>query len=413
MKITFLLAWAYGMGGLVRTTVNTANHFAEQGHDVKLITFFRHRDEPFFDIRSDVEIETLLDTRKNVQLGKVEAWERARPSILTPRTEQYHDKITLRGDLMLARAMRSLDADVLISTRPAFNLAAAMWAPKHTLLIGQDHLNYTNHDGALRWQMKQWYPRLDAMVTLTEADRADYQRLLQDAPTTVRAIGNAVTRGPHPQTTQTENVVVTAGRLSGQKRYDHMITAFAEVVAARPEWTLRIFGDGTSGKKLQALINDLGVGDHIKLMGRTTDTEGEFAKASIMAMSSRLEGFPMVILEAFACGLPVVSYDCPRGPGEMITTGHDGLVVKNSDPHALAEGLLQLIDDPELRRTMSKNALATAERNSIDVVGARWEELFAELRTNRAKRPARPIRAVVKRRVKHAIPRRAPRAQWT
>ena len=325
---------------------------------------------------------------------------------MVPRSEPYFDKITLRGDVMLARTLRRLDADVLISTRPAFNLAAAMWAPRHTITVGQDHLNFTKHDKDLRWQMKQWYPRLDAMVALTDADRADYAKLLAGAPTTVRAIGNAVTAGPHPVSAQTEPVVVAAGRFVGQKRYDHLVRAFAIVAAQRPDWTLRIYGSGSTHAKVAQLIADLGVEANVTLMGRTNDIDSAFAKASIMAMSSRYEGFPMVILEAFGCGLPVVSYDCPRGPAEMITSGYDGLIVKNSSPTALAAGLLKLIDDDELRRRMSANALVTAERNSMAHVGHQWDELFAELRAKHGKRPPWPVLPIARRRVRRFDPRR-------
>ena len=410
MKISFLLTWAYGMGGLVRTTVNTANHFAEQGHEVRLITFLRHADEPFFPIRPDVEIQPLLDIRPGAERGRFEAWARSRPSVLTPAEETFAQHITLYGDYALARTLRSLDADVLITTRPIYNLAAAMWAPRHTLTIGQDHLNYTKHDRALRWQMKQWYPRLDAMVTLTDADRRDYQKLLSSAPTTVQAIGNAVSAGPHPRTTQTEPVVVAAGRLTGQKRFDHLIRAFAVVAQSRPDWSLRIFGDGPSTASLGALITELGVGDHVALMGRTSDTEGEFARGSIMAMSSRYEGFPMVILEAFACGLPVVSYRCPRGPAEMITDGVDGLLIDNGKVDQLADGLLALIRDDDRRREMSANALVTAQRHSIEVVGAQWMQLFDELRASRGRRPGRPLKRVVRRRLRDLRRQRTPAA---
>lgn len=90
----------------------------------------------------------------------------------------------------------------------------------------------------------------------------------------------------------------------------------------------------------------------------TDDMEGELAKASILAMSSRAEPFGMTIIEAFACGVPVVAFDCPRGPREIITDGVDGLLVPPEDVGALAETLIRLIDDEELRRTMSANARA-------------------------------------------------------
>ncbi len=405
MKITFLLAWAYGMGGLVRTTVNTANHFAELGHDVTLLSFFRHRDEPFFSIRSDVTIRSLMDIRNDARLGRVEAWQRSRPSILTPKMEPYHEQITLRGDYVLWSSLRSLDADVLITTRPAFNLAGAMWAPRRTIVVGQDHLNFTKHHRGLRRKMREWYPRLDAMVALTAADRRDYEKLLAGAPTTVRAIGNAAPAGPHPRSRQEDRVVVAAGRYTGQKRFSHLIKAFAEVVAERPDWRLRIYGGGHEEGMLRELVEEHGLCNNVFIMGRTTDTMGEFAKGSIMAMSSRYEGFPMVILEAFACGLPVVSYDCPRGPGEMITSGHDGLVVQDGNVSALAAGLLQLINDDELRRKLSHNAIETAQRNGIAQVGAQWLELFDELRASRTPRPRRPFGRAVRRRVRAVLPR--------
>ena len=411
MKITFLLAWAYGMGGLVRTTVNTANHLAELGHDVTLLSFFRHRDEPFFLIRPEVSIRSLIDLRDGARPGRVQTWQRSRPSVLTPKAEPYHNRITLRGDYLLWRSLRSLDADVLITTRPAFNIAAAMWAPRRTVVVGQDHLNFTQHHPGLRRTMREWYPRLDAMVALTAADRRDYESLLAGAPTTVRAIGNAVPAGPHPRSRQEERVVVAAGRYTGQKRFSHLIKAFAEVVAERPDWRLRIYGGGHEERMLRGLVEEHELHNNVVIMGRTTDTLGEFAKGSIMAMSSRYEGFPMVILEAFACGLPVVSYDCPRGPGEMITSGHDGLVVQDGNVRALAAGLLHLINDDELRRKMSRNAIETAQRNGIEHVGAQWLELFDELRASRTRRPPRPFRTAVGRRLRASLPR-APQRRY-
>jgi glycosyltransferase involved in cell wall biosynthesis len=413
LKIAFLMVWAYGMGGLVRTTVNTANHFAAEGHDVTLLSFFRHMDEPFFEIDERVTIRTLMDIRKSAKFGRVEKWQRSRPTILTPKQETLYAKITLRGDYVLWRALRSLDADVLITTRPAFNIAAAMWAPKKTVVIGQDHLNYTKHNPRLRWQMREWYPRLDAMVTLTDADRQDYDRLLNGA-TTIRAIGNAIPAGPHPRSTGLEHTVVAAGRFAGQKQFQHLVKAFKEVVEQRPDWLLRIYGDGEMQAQLRSLIEEQELGDNVFLMGRTKDIEEEFAKASIMAMSSKYEGYPMVILEAFACGLPVVSYECPRGPAEMITSTHDGLLVENGSPHALAQGLLQLINDEELRLKMGENALDTAARHRIDDIGQQWHDLFAELQTNRRRRPSRPFQRAIRRRIDRALPwSRQRKVRWS
>jgi glycosyltransferase involved in cell wall biosynthesis len=106
-------------------------------------------------------------------------------------------------------------------------------------------------------------------------------------------------------------------------------------------------------------------------------------EASIFALSSRFEGFPMVLLEAMSVGLPVVSFDCPTGPREIVEDGRNGLLVPEADVDALAAALIRMIEDDELRRRCSKGALETAERYSIEAIGARWDELIEWLSHDR------------------------------
>ena len=129
--------------------------------------------------------------------------------------------------------------------------------------------------------------------------------------------------------------VVAAGRLAPVKRYDLLITAFAKVGAARPDWRLRIYGGGdASATKLRALIDELGLYNHVFLMGPANPIEPEWAKGSIAAVTSSLESFGMTIVEAMRCGLPVVATDCPHGPGEIIDNGVDGRLVPVGDADA-------------------------------------------------------------------------------
>jgi glycosyltransferase involved in cell wall biosynthesis len=115
-------------------------------------------------------------------------------------------------------------------------------------------------------------------------------------------------------------------------------------------------------------------------MGPTRDMEGELAKASLHVITSRFEGFGMTIVEAFGCGVPVVAFDCPQGPREIITPGHDGLLVPDGDVDAFAEALLSLIDSPDELRRLADNARETARRYDIAAVADRWDEVFADLR---------------------------------
>jgi glycosyltransferase involved in cell wall biosynthesis len=224
--------------------------------------------------------------------------------------------------------------------------------------------------------MRWGYRRLDALAVLTEGDQADYGRLLAEARTRVVRIPNALTELEGDRSDVANPVVIAAGRLVRQKGFDLLIEAFERVARERPGWTLRIFGSGRQRERLRRMIVDRDLSDHVHLMGRTTRLGHEFSRASIFALSSRFEGFGMVIVEAMSKGLPVVSFDCPRGPSEIIDDGRSGLLVPNGDVDALAAALIALIDDEPARRRMGDAALATAARYDGEAIGRMWDELI-------------------------------------
>ncbi|GAA3070274.1 hypothetical protein GCM10020000_63460 [Streptomyces olivoverticillatus] len=173
--------------------------------------------------------------------------------------------------------------------------------------------------------------------------------------------------------------MIAAGQLAPAKRYDVLIRAFEKVVAERPDWRLRIYGAGAERAKLRALIDKRGLYNHVYLMGPATPLEPEWVKGSIGAVTSSLESFGMTIVEAMRCGLPVVSTDCPHGPGEIIDNGVDGLLVPVGKVDEIAAGLLKLINDDELRKSMGERALENSARFDPDRVAGRYEELFTDL----------------------------------
>jgi glycosyltransferase involved in cell wall biosynthesis len=240
-------------------------------------------------------------------------------------------------------------------------------------------MNVAAHAPALTRAIRRHYPRLDALAVLTRDDERDYGELLAGARTRLARIPNALPPLDGGLSDGSAKLVAAAGRLNPQKGFDLLIAAFAQVVEQAPDWRLVIHGGGAERDRLRELIFAHGIHEHVGLPGPTRTLGEELAKASLFALSSRFEGFGMVIVEAMSKGLPVVSFDCPRGPAEIITPGRDGLLVAAEDVDALAAALLELIGDEERRRAMANRALETARRYSLDAVGREWDALLADL----------------------------------
>jgi glycosyltransferase involved in cell wall biosynthesis len=195
----------------------------------------------------------------------------------------------------------------------------------------------------------------------------------------VRRIPNALPLLDGGVSSLDSRVVVAAGRLTGQKGFDLLIRAWASVVESAPEWKLRIYGGGPLRGELERLVTSLGLSSSVSLMGATKQMGEELARGSLFALSSRFEGFGMVLVEAMSKGLPVVSFDCPRGPSEIVSDGVDGLLVPAEDVDGLARALVSLMGDEARRRSFGAAALQKSRRYSAEEIGARWDELLDSL----------------------------------
>ncbi|MEV4251710.1 glycosyltransferase family 4 protein [Spirillospora sp. NPDC049652] len=374
MKITFLLHSAYEMGGTFRSNIILANHLADR-HQVEIITVLRCCEEPFYRVDARVRVRTMVDVRGRSGVCR---WLDRCSSRLICRADPRRREVPLRGDPRLWRALRALRTDVLIATRSGLNLLAARLTPRGVVVVGREHRNFGFHDTAMLEQIGRWYPRLDALATRTESDRRDYAQMLGGAVPVVALPGEL---GPRRRlrSSQDQRVVVAAGRFDPVKRYDLLIRAFARVRAAHPDWTLRLYGGGALEADLRALADRLGLGAGVQFMGHANDIEAVLVQASILAVSSDNEGFGRTIVEAFGCGVPAVSFDCPRGPREIIMPGRTGLLVPPGDIDALGTALIELIDNDRLRRDMAGNAFEAARQYDIDILGERWGALLTGL----------------------------------
>lgn len=382
MHISFLLHNAYGVGGTIRTTFNLAKALAEH-HDVEIVSVFRHRDEPTMCAPDGVSLRHLVDLRGKSPGYEGDAPGHDRPARIFPRSEGRYGQYSRLTDSRIGRHLATLEADVVVGTRPGLNVHIARQARSGPVRVGQEHLTLDSHGRRLRWELAHRYRLLDAVTTVTEADARAYRTGLRLPGVRIDAVPNCVPRSSVAPADSTGKWVIAAGRLTQVKRYDLLVRAFAKVVAVRPDWRLRIHGagDATGNEKeaLRALIEEYGLYNHVFLMGPTDPLEPEWVKGSLAAVTSSLESFGMTIVEAMRCGLPVVATDCPHGPGEIIHDGVDGRLVPPGDVDAIAAGLLGLIGDDALRRHTGRAALAASARFDPARIAARHEDIFTEL----------------------------------
>ena len=172
--------------------------------------------------------------------------------------------------------------------------------------------------------------------------------------------------------------IICAGRYAPQKGYDLLLETWRQLASDYRDWHLFIFGNGDR-TPYQRIVDRLGLGNCVHLMDATPNIAEEFSHSSLYVMSSRFEGFPLVLGEAMSCGLPCVSFDCPHGPRDIIRDGEDGLLVENGNIQKLAHALQQLMDSEEKRKEMGLNAKKNILRYSPESIMSLWITLFRNL----------------------------------
>lgn len=223
--------------------------------------------------------------------------------------------------------------------------------------------------------------KFDSFVVLTEEDA----EMWGDVPN-IKVIPNAAKFISSGYSSCQNKRVIAVGRLDYQKSFDRLIEAWALVQQTDKysDWCLDIFGQGEWRDMLQQMIDERGLQDRVTLNKPTKDIAKEYAGSSMLVMSSHYEGFPMVMIEAMVCGLPVVTFDYKCGPRDIIDHEANGLLVKDGDIEGFANALMRLMDDDELRQKMGETARLVVDRYSEEKVMSKWQELFNTLAKRRA-----------------------------
>ena len=376
-KIVYCTPALYMAGGVERVLTLKANYFADHfGYDITII-LTEGEDKPLFYPLSD-KVKVV-----NLNIGFEELWTCSFiKKIFVYLKKQYLFKKLLKQELMRIRP----DITVSLLRREINFITSIKDGSKKK---GELHINrahYRNFEGKDANALKNLFSkfwmnsllsklqRLDRLVVLTEKDREAWVEL-----NNVIAIPNPLSLSPVKKSDLSKKRVIAIGRYCHEKGYDNLLQAWAIVQDKCPEWQLAIYADGDR-TLYEEMRDELHIdSDRCFLNGRTSDVISEFVNSSIAVCSSRFEGFGMVIAEAMACGLPVVSFDCPWGPRAIISDGEDGLLVENGNVDKLAEALIMMIQHPEQRKSMADRAIGNVQRFKIDQIAEQWKSLFETL----------------------------------
>lgn len=381
MRITLVINSLEG-GGAERVAATMANYWAERGREVAILTthfgdasscYGLHPRVTHLDLSSPRFDSLPTDLKVIVPLvGLISACSPPERTVLTPTVTYI---LKLRGAILSTRP------DLVISYIDRTNicvLSATHGLGLPVIVSEQCDPNETFIGEGWELLRRRLYPQASYVIVLTEESLSYFSSV---AGIRGRIIPNALTPdvfSSSDELPQQKNgkTLLAMGRLDDLKGFDVLLSAFALVANKNPDWTLEIVGEGMARPHLESCVQEHGLGERVRMPGFTRRPFDAMRRADLFVLSSLEEGFGNVLVEAMACGLAVVSFDCPSGPRHIIRDGIDGVLVPPRDARAMAAALDHLMRDEAERQRLAANAPDVRERFGVERVMGMWEELI-------------------------------------
>lgn len=344
-RLIFVTRGLHDKGGIERVTSYIASLLSSDEREIEIICL-QKKGVPCYPISSRVKITYLSDLKGCGRIGKL---------------RNYYKK-------------RQPDLIILVGS----NRSLSHWLPTRGFRCATwEHFNTLYHAHPLHTLDRFLATRMGWIIALTEADAEAYRKEFRTQR--VIAISNPLSVEGIEPSSLTNKRILSVGRLSQKKGFDLLLLAWAKIAPLYPDWQLRIVGSGRLQKALEQEIQRLHIERAVSMIAHTNHIATEYREASIYAMSSRLEGFGLVLLEAMAAGLPTVSFDCPRGPKEIIQHEETGLLVPNGDVEGLASALQRLIENPNMRASMAQKALERITLYAPEKIQQQWIKALQQM----------------------------------
>lgn len=370
MKLIYLIAGVYRAAGMEKVLSDKANYFAARGEEVVIVTTDQCGRPPAF--RLDPSIR-LIDLAIGYEKTNGSGFFRKAVSFPLKRWRHRH-----RLDKLLKR--EKPDITVSMFCNDAGFLPRIKDGSKKVLEVHFSRFKRLQYGRKGLWALADRYlsrrdldtaRAFDRFVVLTQEDKGYWG----DLPNLV-VIPNGVPRAQ--QAPLEAHTALAVGRYSYQKGLDRLVKAWS-LVHERRDWKLKLIGDGECREELERLIAERQVSDSVELTGPRKDMDTEYRQASLLLLSSRYEGLPMVLLEAQARGIPAIAFDCRCGPKDVIQDGKNGRLVPEGDIPALAKAIEETIHDPDALRKMGAQAYMDAGRWDPEAIMKQWQSLFYSL----------------------------------
>lgn len=363
MRLTFIIS-SLGAAGAERIMSGLANHISQQGHHVSFITLDK----------SEADHYTLAKEINRIQLN-----------IYTQSRNVFDSLIaTLKRLIRIRRSIIATQPDVVLTFIDMSNIRviAALLGSGLPIVVSErvDPSAYSI-GASWEWLRRRLYPFSAKLVVQTHSVE-NWAKTFMPAqkisviPNFIRKVdlGNA-----KPSELPDKQTIIAAGRLVRQKGFDILINAFHQSQLNKRGWQLVILGEGSDRVALENQISQLDLNNCVLLPGQVTSIESWFEYANMFVLSSRFEGFPNVLLEAMACGLPCIAFDCPSGPSDIIRHMDNGLLISPKNIDELSKAMQLLVDNQVLADGLSSESVKIVEEYSIERVANEWLNNFSSV----------------------------------
>lgn len=377
MHILYIYAEITIKGGTDKVLVDKANWLVNHGYEVTIVTEAQMGRPLSFNLDNKVRhVDMGLDFNKQYSQGSLGRFYTYK-SLMRKYKKRLRKALNdLRPNIVITAMGRSL------SLLPSMKDGSIKIGEAHTIKQHLRSLHLMEEKGGIfcfvakymRWKMCRNVSKLNALVLLTQRDADDWNGM-----TETYVIPNPISFYPNVASKLDNKQVIMVGRYNDAKGYDYLIPAWEIVHERHPDWILNVYGSGELHDQVVEWIRDRLLEDTIILHEPVDDIMDKYLESSICVLSSRYEGFSLVILEAMACGVPVVSFDCPHGPRNIIKDREDGLLVDYLNVNELADAICSLMENELMRKEMGKKARVNVQRFSKECIMEQWERLFRVL----------------------------------